>query len=157
MSAVKGALLAVCAVCCISGALGMLSPAGSYRRAVRLCVSLMVLLAVMSAASAFCDIKLPDCSQEVDGYTADLSQTVRDMVIENTRSAIAEQVEEVLRQFEIDECEIKVQMNISDNGSISVSQVDVGVPKSCADEQWQIKDLIDSRLGLYADVYIMEE
>ena len=67
------------------------------------------------------------------------------------------QVEEVMRQFEIAECEVKVQMHISYSGSISLSQVDVGIPSGYIGHRQLIKDLLDSRLGIYTDVYVMEE
>lgn len=157
MTGVKAALLAVCIICCLSGAFALLAPSGGYGKAVRFSVSLLVLIAIALAIGSVRNVELPDCSGEMKAYQTDLSDTVRQKLKDNITAGIKVQVEEVMRQFEIAECEVKVQMHISDSGSISLSQVDVGIPSGYIGHRQLIKDLLDSRLGTYTDVYVMEE
>lgn len=157
MTGVKAALLAVCIICCLSGAFTLLSPSNSYGKAVRFSVSLLVLIAIALAIGSIRSIELPDGTDEMKVYESDLSDSVRQRLQDNITAGIKVQVEEVMRQFEIEECEVKVDMHISDSGSISLSQVDVGIPAAFTGHRELIKDLLDNRLGLYTDVYIMEE
>lgn len=157
MTGVRAALLAVCVICCLSGAFTLLAPSGSYGKAVRLSVSLLVLIAIALAIGSIRGIELPDLNDQMGAYESDLSESVQQRLQQNITASIKVQVDEVMRQFEIEVCEVKVDMHISDSGSISLSQVDVGIPAAFAARRQLIKELLDSRLGLYTDVYIMEE
>lgn len=147
---------AVCAAALVSGVIGYLIPKGGYEKPVKIVLGLFLLCVIVTAFGTefdFSDIS-PDYSYSEQ--TENLTSTVTQHLVEQSVSRIKHEVQQVMMQMDIADAEIDVIMNISDNASISVSQVDIGVPPKHFGSKQRIKKLIDSRLGLYADVYVME-
>lgn len=157
MSEIKTIIVSVCTAAILSGVTTMIIPNGNIAKAVKTLLALFMIVVLISPliGKVSLDIDMPP--QSANDQIDDIMSTVQQQMMVKAEETITQQVKTVIEQCEIYDAKIKINMDITEDGRISIRQVGILVPQKDIHLKSIIKQLVDSKLGLYADVYALED
>ena len=143
--------LAVCTVSVIGAAVTLLSPDGRHEKLVNMCVSVLLLVAVVTPFKELDGCSASDltiCAQEYDCQESSLEQCVEEQSSRYLVLTAESLIEARLAQDGLFAEEILVIMDRADNGCISIGQVTITMNTDEADIFESTRQAISQWLGV---------
>ena len=151
LESVRAWTLSVCVVCVAGAMLSMLFPEASFKKTLRLVLSMMILCTVFRPL-----VSLGTWLSDMETRQWDVrlyeNQALEDEVQRNAKSLYAAYIEETIRRLldsdSISYERIIVTMDNSDDGCISMGQVEVIVKKEDEAQREKIKRILRNTFGV---------
>ncbi len=133
MEAVKTLAMHLCVSLIFFGVVLMLCPEGVMKKSFKTFISTAIIAVIVVSAdgiaSAVKNIDLDITYKATQKYTEEMSQTVESMNINAVESSVKNLILQKLSSYDIQDLEILVSANISDDNSISITNVEIVCPK----------------------------
>lgn len=154
MDALRKIVLIACLLAIAISILDMLYPSKKFDKQVHLIFSIIFLLGITAPiASGKIQLSMPEVNdfQESTTYT-DMQKNVNVQYKETIEKNISKALNEKLSKNQINIKEISTKVNIADNNSISISEVNIAC--NSLDDNQKILNLIQSEVGQEVNVVI---
>ena len=153
MDIIRDWALAVCAAAVLGAAMKILAPAGKYEKLMRLSVSALTVLVLVSPLARLDELRI-ELDTSAAGYN-DTGEQLADKVEKQTaalmESAARSLIEAELAGIGADGCAVEILMDISEAGGISIGRVTVRMSDSCGATAAQIETRLRDALGIEAE------
>lgn len=138
----------VCTAAVVCALLRLLFPESSIGRQARQilpCVFLCALL--MPLPGVFFGVKPPDFTAGDAADTADLEARMRQQVVQQVNDSLLAMVNQALRGYGWQAKKVTADMDIGEDGSISMGQITVYVDRDTARSGAAVRQIVEKRLG----------
>ena len=138
----------VCTAAVVCALLRLLFPESTLGRQARLllpCVFLCALLAPLP--NALSDVKLPNFTVGKAADTTALEVRMRQQVVEQVNDTLLAMVNQALRGYGWQSKKVTADMDIGEDGSISMGQITVYVDRDTARSGAAVRQIVEKRLG----------
>ncbi len=158
MDALREWAVALCAAAVLCAAAGIIAPEEKSGKGLRIILASVMLCAVVIPLG-----RMTGCEFRYDSHDAEYVPDKRlcETIEQQTADAVSGRVEELisgcLDELSVEAEDIAVDMDISDDGCISIGQVTITVTEPYAADAVSIADALYCRLGLKAEVITPEE
>ena len=154
MSTVQGWMLSLCFAAVAAGVLTMIIPNGSAARVMRILLACFVLCIIITpfTGKVSLGVELPEISSPPTEAFSRLNEVLFNQMAESAADALKPQLEQCVRQCNVEEAEIKLILNRGEDGRIEVQGVQIMVSKEDMDSAGRIRSFVKSQLGLDATV-----
>lgn len=146
----------ICIVCIIGYIIRLLLPESSISNTVKTFIGLTLAAIVISMVMALSHTDL-NLNIENDEYTVSYDDYITNKIIEESTAAVKDKVSKVLQQFGIKDGQISIDFNRQEILSTQMVHISVGIPNGSAGYKKQIKNLLNEKLDVFCDVYIIPE
>lgn len=146
----------ICIVCIIGYIIRLLLPESSISNTVKAFIGLTLAAIVISMVMALSHTDL-NLNIENDEYTVSYDDYITNKIIEESTAAVKDKVSKVLQQFGIKDGQISIDFNRQETLSTEMVHISVGIPNGSAGYKKQIKNLLNEKLDVFCDVYIIPE
>ena len=150
--------VAVCTAAVVCSLLRRLFPDSTLGRQGRLllpCLFLCVLLSPLSGG--FSAVKLPDFTAEKSVDSAALTARMRQQMVAQVNQRLLETVNQSLATYGWQAKKVVTDMDIGEDGSISMGQITLYVDEDTAVRSTAVKQIAEKRLGTTVTVAVWEE
>lgn len=146
----------ICIVCIIGYIIRLLLPESSISNTVKTFIGLTLAAIVISMVMALSHTDL-NLNIENDEYTVSYDDYITNKIIEESTAAVKDKVSKVLQQFGIKDGQISIDFNRQETLSTQMVHISVGIPNGSAGYKKQIKNLLNEKLDVFCDVYVIPE
>ena len=146
----------ICIVCIIGYIIRLLLPESSISNTVKTFIGLTLAAIVISMVMALSHTDL-NLNIENDEYTVSYDDYITNKIIEESTASVKDKVSKVLQQFGIKDGQISIDFNRQETLSTEMVHISVGIPNGSAGFKKQIKNLLNEKLDVFCDVYIIPE
>lgn len=156
MQEIRESAICLCVGCLICSIISIIAPKGGTEKLIKLAVGAFLLLSVINSVS---DIK-PDLnliSLSSDSAVTENVEAVNDFAQNIIKKQLSGHIEAVLEQMNIPYEKIEIQMDISDDASISIEQTTVAVDQTAFLRREQIENEIFIRTGMKVTLCTQEK
>lgn len=156
MQEIRESAICLCVGCLICSIISIIAPKGGTEKLIKLAVGAFLLLSVINSVS---DIK-PDLnliSLSSDSAVTENVEAVNDFAQDIIKKQLSGHIESVLEQMNIPYEKIEIQMDISDDASISIGQTTVAVDRTAFLRREQIENEIFIRTGMKVTLCTQEK
>ena len=158
MGAVREWATALCAAAVLCAGAEIIAPDEKKSKGMRIILASVMLCALILPLAHITDSGF-SCGGSSDVYVPDrrLCTLFEDQTAAAAGDAVRNLAADCLKDYGVSAEEISVNMDISDDGCISIGQITVRTGSECVKSADGISEFIFSRLGLKAEVIIGEE
>ncbi|HIZ83347.1 MAG TPA: stage III sporulation protein AF [Firmicutes bacterium] len=156
MDAIKSMAMAFCGAAVAAGVVSMLLPSGKMEKVMRMLLGFFLIAAVLSPIMGVDEINwsLPDSpSADGDAAASALSQTVADQELQAVKDTLSGQITGALEGLGIFGAEVVLDMDIDEDGRISIRQTEVYLPAGTGKAPQAVQASLQDSLGIEAEVY----
>lgn len=158
MDSVKEAAVCICVCCILCGAVKMLTPSTSFDKLIKLAVGAFLVCSVVAPVSrAIEEIKSPQIAVSVIEENKKVEDAVVTFTSEMLSSVVSGQIESALLSENTEAQDIKIYMDILEDGSISISQAEVTLSEEDYRKRDELSQAVYSRTGVNVRFITEEE
>lgn len=150
MSALADLIFSFCISLVALGLISILIPSGTMEKTMKMLTGI-IMIALLLSPFAKGEINL-DFLTENKGTTRAIQQTSLDRAVAISQSQIELLLKDLLNKNGIEVDEIEVNMDISKDGSIIISQISISSNFTSREEIQEVKNIIKKELGVDAEV-----
>lgn len=150
MSALADLIFSFCISLVAIGLISILIPSGTMEKTMKMLTGI-IMIALLLSPFAKGEINL-DFLTENKGTTRAIQQTSLDRAVAISQSQIELLLKDLLNKNGIEVDEIEVNMDISKDGSIIISQISISSNFTSREEIQEVKNIIKKELGVDAEV-----
>ena len=158
MAGVTAWAIAVCTAAVVCSLLRQLFPDSTLGRQGKLllpCLFLCVLLSPLSGG--FSAVKLPDFTAAEPADSAALTARMRQQMVAQINEGLLEMVNQSLATYGWQAKKVVADMDIAEDGSISMGQITLYVDEDTAVRATAVKQIAEKRLGTAVTVAVWED
>lgn len=153
MTAIATSVTVLSASLFVAALLKILAPIGSTEKAIRLVISLFVLICIVTCFKSVADaVEIPDSQSNEN-----INSAVDESVLKVTGDYMAEYVESLLLAEDINADKIEVTVNVDENQVINITDISIYIDKSQTLLQSKITEIIETDLNITPKVKIKEQ
>lgn len=158
LESVKEAAVCICVCCILCGAVKILTPSASFDKLIKLAVGAFLVCSLVTPVSqAIQEIRSP----RITTSAIEENEKVEDAVIAFTSkmldSMVSGQIESALLSENAEAKDIKIYMDILNDGSISISQAEVTLSEEDYKRKSELAQVVYSRTGVNVKFITEEE
>lgn len=158
MDGIKEAAVCICVCCILCGGLKMLVPSTSFEKLIRLAVGAFLVCSLVSPiGEAVKELKTPKISVTAVEENERLEEAVITFTSRMLEQMVSGQIESALQSENIEAKDIKIYMDILQDGSISISQAEVALSPKDYEKRDSLLQTVYSRTGVNVKFITEEE
>ncbi len=158
MDGVREAAVCICVCCILCGTVKMLVPSTSFDRMIKLAIAAFIVCsAAIPIQEAVKNIKLPSVSAAAVEESERMEEAVISFSGRVLERVVSGQIESSLQSENVEAENIRVYMDILQDGSISISQVEVTLSQKDYEKRAVLSQTVYSRTGVRANFITEEE
>ena len=149
------------AVCCIAIALSileMLLPSGNLEKIMRLIIgSFMIITLVLPFKNLVLSINEKISFHKNDSPSINFNQKIKEQAIKNIEERLKNIVESQLREKKVNIKKINIFMDMKDDNCISIEKIQIYLSLKDKGREYDIKDFLEKKLGMFVEILIGDE
>jgi len=158
MESVKEAAICICVCCILCGTVKMLTPSTSFDKLIKLVVGAFLVCSIVTPVShAIKEIRSPEIAVSVMEENEKVEDAVLTFTSEMLSSVVSGQIESALLSKNTEAQDIKIYMDILNDGSISISQAEVTLSEEDYLKREMLSETVFSRTGVNVKFIAEEE
>lgn len=156
MEEVKAWAISICMASLAGTVAHFLSPSGNIQRIFKVVISVFFITVIVYPVVG---LSGDDIGDVIDGYTyydsyIDNTEQIADIVLKQSVAQIKSGVNDILQRLGVENSEIKVNTDISEDESIVISKIEVVIAEEYRTKTTEVYDELRKNIDCEIDVYI---
>ncbi len=158
MENIKEAAVCICVCCVLCGTLKMLVPSTSFESLIKTAMGAFLVCSIaLPAGNAIKSIRMPETSAAVIEENRKMEDAVTEFTSKMLEEMVSGQIESALLSENTEAKNIKIYMDILQDGSISISQAEIELSRKDYEKRERLSQAVYVRTGIYVKFITEEE